>query len=63
MSAPFTFGCGDTPIAEMVDDVARMDFIESLSIGHLVELGWLAVDSFDHNLRRAIDSLLTGVAP
>ncbi|MDE1138171.1 MAG: hypothetical protein PW999_00660 [Paraburkholderia tropica] len=63
MSAPFVFGTGDAPIAEMIEDTDRVDFLESLTLGQIVELCFLAVDSFDHSLRRAIDSVLAGVAP
>jgi hypothetical protein len=62
MSAPFVFGTGDTPIAEMIEDTDRVEFLESLTVGQLIELAWLAIDSFDHSLRRAIDSVLTGEA-
>lgn len=60
MNAPFMFGCGDAPIAEMIDDAARFDFLESLSLGQIVELCFIAIDKHEHSLRRAIDEHLIG---
>ncbi|AOK04062.1 hypothetical protein WK25_06010 [Burkholderia latens] len=56
MSAPFTFGHGDAPIAEMIDDVVRMDFLESLNVGQIADLCFAAYDHHDGALRRAIDA-------
>lgn len=59
-AAPFVFGRGDAPIAELSDEAARMDFLETLDVGQIVELCFLAIDQHDHSLRRAIDACLTG---
>jgi len=59
-AAPFVFGRGDAPLAELDDEAARMDFLESLSVGQIVELCFLAIDEHDHSLRRAIDACRTG---
>ncbi|MBR8475815.1 hypothetical protein [Burkholderia cenocepacia] len=58
MSAPFVFGRGDAPIAEMIDDVVRMDFLEELNVGQIAELCWSALDHHDGVLRRAIDAAI-----
>lgn len=51
----FVWGQDDPPIAEMVDDAARMDFLETLTVGQIVDLCFVAVDRYEHSLRRAID--------
>jgi hypothetical protein len=55
---PFVFGHGDAPIAEMIDDAARVDFLESLTFGQIVDLCIVAIDKHDHMLRRAIDAAI-----
>lgn len=58
----FTFGRGDAPIAEMIDDVARMDYLESLNVGQIADLCWCALDHHDGVLRRAIDARIVEAA-
>ncbi|VWB88706.1 hypothetical protein BLA13014_04107 [Burkholderia aenigmatica] len=58
----FTFGRGDAPIAEMIDDVTRMDFLEQLNVGQIAELCWHALDQHDGVLRRAIDATIVSLA-
>ncbi|HFT8008578.1 TPA: hypothetical protein ACU9T0_006560 [Burkholderia cenocepacia] len=63
MTARFVFGRGDAPIAEMIDDVTRMDFLEQLNVGQIAELCWSALDHHDGVLRRAIDeAIVTAVS-
>jgi hypothetical protein len=59
-AASFVFGRGDAPIAEMLDDAARMDFLERLSVGQIVDLCFVAIDKHEHSLRRAIDACIPG---
>ncbi|KWI89579.1 hypothetical protein WM11_21695 [Burkholderia ubonensis] len=62
MSAPFVFGRGDAPIAEMIDDVLRMDYLESLNVGQIADLCFAAYDHHDGVLRRAIDARIVEAA-
>jgi hypothetical protein len=59
-AAPFVFGTGDIPLAEILNDTNRMDFLEQLSVGQIVDLCFVAIDEHDHNLRRAIDACIAG---
>ncbi|HDR9199645.1 TPA: hypothetical protein QDB48_000932 [Burkholderia vietnamiensis] len=46
----------------MIDDVARMDYLESLNVGQIADLCWCALDHHDGVLRRAIDARIVEAA-
>lgn len=54
----FTFGCGDAPFAEVIDDRDRMDFIADLDPGQLAQLKFDAYKNHLGNLRQAIDAAM-----